>query len=180
MLSRVLPLDDLAQRSVMYWLPPGGHDNGVWATMWVVIAELETREVAPVLVRMADADIGAYAAKPAAGGGQRLYVDVMQYNQAADVLMVFLRKETAGKPRATSGPRTSTPADARTTHAAPRRFPPPTRRRTAARLAVKVANGVLFAALVIGVLAMVYLIGSTRFPVVRPLPHPPAGVPLAS
>ena len=91
MLSRVLPLDDLAQRSVMYWLPPGGQDNGVWATMWVLIAELEAREVGPVLARMADADIGAYAAKPGGDGGRRLYIDVMQYNQAADVLMVFLR-----------------------------------------------------------------------------------------
>ena len=131
MLSRVLPLDDLAQRSVMYWLPPGGRDNGVWATMWVVIAELETREVAPVLARMADADIGAYAAKPAADGGRRLYVDVMQYNQAADVLMVFLRKETAGKPRAASVARASTHGDARGRHAAQRRSTRATKGHTA-------------------------------------------------
>jgi hypothetical protein len=178
MLSRVLPLDDLAQRSVMYWLPPGGQDNGVWATMWVVIAELETREVAPVLARMADADIGAYATKPAADGGRRLYVDVMQYNQAADVLMVFLRKETAGKSRAASVPRASTHGDARGQHAAQRRSPRAAKGHSAVRVAVKVAGWVFFAALLIGALAVAYFIVPMRLSTAHPLPPPPAGVPL--
>jgi hypothetical protein len=49
-------------------LPPGGQDNGVWATMWVLIAELESREVAPVLARMADIEVGAYAATDVGSG----------------------------------------------------------------------------------------------------------------
>ena len=178
MLSRVLPLDDLAQRSVMYWLPPGGQDNGVWATMWVLIAELEAREVGPVLARMADADIGAYAAKPGGDGGRRLYIDVMQYNQAADVLMVFLRKPTAGRPRVASVRRASAPDDGRGKHVVPKRAPQLTRGRTAVRVAVKVAGWVLFAALIVGALAVAYFIVPMRLSAGHPQPHPPAGVPL--
>jgi hypothetical protein len=36
--------------------------NGVQATVWVVVAELDPREIPPVLSRLADADVGAYAA----------------------------------------------------------------------------------------------------------------------
>jgi len=167
MLSRILPTEELAQRSVMYWLPPGGQDNGVWATMWVVIAELEARQAAPVLARMADADVGAYAAKPSAGGGRAIYVDVLQYNRALDVLMMFLRgKETPEAAAVVRRP--SKPAGAST--AAPRRA------RHLAGTALKVA---CCAALFIGMLALVYLIGATRFPTAQPLPRPPASVPLA-
>jgi hypothetical protein len=93
--SRVIPMEDLEQRSIMYWLPPGGQDNGVRATMWVLVAELESRDVPPVLSRLADEQVGAYAApsrrKPGGNANCRLYVDGMQYNQAMDALMLSLR-----------------------------------------------------------------------------------------
>ena len=190
MSSRIIPMDDLAERSIMYWLPPGGHDNGVWATNWVVLAELEAADVAPVLDGMADAEVGAYAARQTRGNSsQLLYIDAMQYNQAMDVLMIFLRRrESRGRPPgAASVPRASAHDDARGRHVARQRAPwvtppvtpPVSKGRTAARVAIKVAKGVFCAALVIGVLALVYLIGSTRFPTAHPLPSPPAGVPLA-
>jgi hypothetical protein len=95
--ANVIPLEELKQRSVMYWLPPGGRDNGVWADTWVILAELEAGDVTAVLDRLADADVGGYAAIP---GGRKscgstachhLYVDRMRYHRAVDVLMVFLR-----------------------------------------------------------------------------------------
>jgi len=94
--SRILPTEELEQRGVMYFLPPGGQDNDVQATTWVVIAEFEPREIRPILAQLADAGIGGYAARPTGlrpgcGASHRLYVDGMQYNQAMDVVMSFLR-----------------------------------------------------------------------------------------
>lgn len=42
-------MDEIEKLSPNYWLPPGGQDNGVTATSWAVIAELDTDEVSPVL-----------------------------------------------------------------------------------------------------------------------------------
>jgi hypothetical protein len=91
-------LHDLALRPVMFWLPPGGRDNGVWADTWVIIADLGSGDVTTVLDLLAEADVGGYVAVP---GGQRvrakgpvchrLWVDLMQYHRAEDVLMRFLR-----------------------------------------------------------------------------------------
>lgn len=98
MLSRVIPLEYLKGRDVMFWLPPGGQDNDVWADTWVIIAELEPADTQPVLKLLRDNDIGAYVASPsgrkgAPGAGKQLYVDVQQYSGATDVLMLFLRKK---------------------------------------------------------------------------------------
>ncbi len=90
----MIPLGDLRARSVMYWLPPGGRDNGVFATMWVVLAELESDDATAVLDLLADADVGGYAVTPKGphgAGCQHVYVDTEQYNRAVDVLMLFLR-----------------------------------------------------------------------------------------
>jgi hypothetical protein len=67
-------------------LPPGGVDNGVWASAWAELADLDAAEVAPVLRLLADADVGGYVATP---GGRinrpnrraihRLWVDSLQY-----------------------------------------------------------------------------------------------------
>jgi len=94
--SRVIPLEDLRHRSVMFWLPPGGRDNGVWSDTWVIIAEIENAYSASVLTLLAEADIGGYIATP---GGRKagstaskhLYVDREQHHRATDVLMLFLR-----------------------------------------------------------------------------------------
>ena len=96
--SQMIPLRELAQRPVMYWLPPGGRDNAVWADTWVQLADLESGDVTAILDLLAEADVGGYAAVP---GGlrahakglvcHRLWVDAMRYHRAEDVLMRFLR-----------------------------------------------------------------------------------------
>jgi hypothetical protein len=98
MSSLIRPLEDLTQRDIAYWLPPGGRDNGVWADTWVVIADLDADDTTEVLNRLAEADVGGYVAIP---GGRRarakgpvcygLWVDLMQYGRAEDVLMQVLR-----------------------------------------------------------------------------------------
>ncbi|CAN5553609.1 hypothetical protein BH09ACT8_BH09ACT8_18700 [soil metagenome] len=96
--SRVISFDELAQRDIMYFLPPGGLDNGVFASNWVQLADLDADDVAPVLERLAGADVGGHVASP--GGGRRdprrvvihrLYVDAMQYGSAESVLLDYLR-----------------------------------------------------------------------------------------
>ena len=98
MSSLIRPLEDVASREISYWLAPGGRDNGVWADIWVMMADLETDDASEVLDLLAKADVGGYAAIP---GGRRarakqpvrtcLWVDAMQYGRAEDVLMRFLR-----------------------------------------------------------------------------------------
>jgi hypothetical protein len=96
MYSFNIPLEELKRRSASFWLPPGGRDNGVWADTWVMLAELEADDTAPVLGLLAQAGVGGYAV---ATRGPRvrtsechhLYVDTMRYRHAEDVLMVYLR-----------------------------------------------------------------------------------------
>ena len=98
MTSQIRPLEDLSSYGIAYWLPPGGRDNGVWADIWVTIADLETGEADEILDLLAKADVGGYVAIP---GGMRagargpvcarLWVDAMQYGLAEDVLIRFMR-----------------------------------------------------------------------------------------
>ncbi len=60
--SRILPMEEIEQLGPNYFLPPGGQDNGVTATMWAVVADLDTGDVSAVLSLLADAGVGAYAA----------------------------------------------------------------------------------------------------------------------
>jgi hypothetical protein len=91
------PLGDPARFDVMFWLPPGGIDNGVWAGAWAELADLDADDVDAVLGLLASADVGGYVATP--GGrahrrGQlvvhRLWVDSLQYHKAEDLLMAYL------------------------------------------------------------------------------------------
>lgn len=98
MQSRIIPLEYLKERDVMFWLPPGGQDNDVWADTWVIIAELDAADAGPVLDLLQDNDIGGYVAKPsgrrgAPAPGRQLYVDREQYTRASDLLMLFLRQK---------------------------------------------------------------------------------------
>jgi hypothetical protein len=103
MSSQIRPLEDLSSFGIAYWLAPGGRDNGVWADIWVVIADLESDDASAVLDLLADADIGGYAAIP---GGRRarargpvcwrVWVDGMQYGLAEDVLIRFMRGAHGG------------------------------------------------------------------------------------
>ncbi|MFG1930548.1 hypothetical protein ACGFK1_07800 [Mycobacterium sp. NPDC048908] len=98
MTSQIRPLEDLTRFSIAYWLPPGGRDNGVWADIWVAIADLESAEASTFLELLANADVGGYAAVP---GGRRaraqgpvcsrVWVDAMQYGLAEDVLIRYMR-----------------------------------------------------------------------------------------
>lgn len=98
MSSQIRPLEDLASFDIAYWLSPGGRDNGVWADIWVAIADLEPADASAVLDLLAQADVGGYAAVP--GGTRarahgpvhsRLWVDAMQYGLAEEVLIRFMR-----------------------------------------------------------------------------------------
>ncbi len=85
----------------MFWLPPGGTDNGVWATYWAELADLDSCDIGPVLTLLADADVGGYVATP---GGHarnrerspihRLWVDSLRYHRAEDVLMAYLNNRS--------------------------------------------------------------------------------------
>jgi hypothetical protein len=89
-------LRDPGQLDIMFWLPPGGIDNGVWATYWAELADLEPCDVGSVLALLADSGVGGYVATP---GGRlhdrarapihRLWVDSLQYHRAEDVLMAY-------------------------------------------------------------------------------------------
>jgi hypothetical protein len=96
--SQIRPLEDLSSCGIAYWLPPGGRDNGVWADIWVAIADLETDDAGEVLELLASADVGGYVAIPGgirarARGAprERIWVDAMQYGIAEDVLIRFMR-----------------------------------------------------------------------------------------
>ena len=105
MSSQIRPLEDLTAFDIAYWLPPGGRDNGVWADMWVVIADVDAGDVTDVLDRLARSDVGGYAAIP---GGRRfgakgpacwsVWVDLLQYGRAENVLMLFMRGRLAHDP----------------------------------------------------------------------------------
>jgi hypothetical protein len=92
------PIRNPAQFDVMFWLPPGGTDNGVWASAWAELADLGPDDVEAVLSLLASADVGGYVATP--GGraqrpGQpivhRLWVDSLRYHKAEDLLMAYLQ-----------------------------------------------------------------------------------------
>ncbi|MEZ0367325.1 hypothetical protein ACAG26_27005 [Mycobacterium sp. pUA109] len=98
MSSPLRPIGDLTRFASMFWFPPGGTDNGVWASAWAELADLEVEDVGPVLTMLAEAGVGGYVATP---GGQRrrrgrdepvihrLWVDALQYHRAEDVLMTY-------------------------------------------------------------------------------------------
>lgn len=162
MYSRVLPLEDLAQRGVAFWLPPGGQDNGVWADTWAVIAELDPRDVAPILALLHENDVAGYAARAngSSNEGRQLYVDTQQYNRASDVLMVFLRERNRPGSTLAQPPRAN--RRARTTAERP---VGPHKLRTA----IQILGG---AALIALFLLLMYEAGPQRFPTVHPPQHP--------
>jgi hypothetical protein len=92
--SPLRPIGDPARFDVMFWLPPGGTDNGVWASAWAELADLDADDVDAILDLLARADVGGYVATP---GGRarrrkelvvhRLWVDSLQYHKAEDLLM---------------------------------------------------------------------------------------------
>lgn len=95
MSSPINPLIEASHRNVAFWLPPGGTDNGVWATNWAELADLHPDDVAAVLHLLAYAGVGGYVATVHgrtrhADRVQRLWVDSLQYHRAEDVLMAYL------------------------------------------------------------------------------------------
>lgn len=93
------PIPSSARPDVAFWLPPGGIDNGVYATYWTQLADLDSNDIGPVLKLVTDAGVGGYAAIPS---GQRhhrdrlttyrLWADSLQYHRAEDVLMAYFNK----------------------------------------------------------------------------------------
>jgi hypothetical protein len=94
------PLANAAHRNVMFWLPPGGIDNGVWASNWAELADLEPADVIPILGLLARVEVGGYVATPGGRASRprrpvihRLWVDSLQYHRAEDVLMTYLNRQ---------------------------------------------------------------------------------------
>lgn len=170
MFSRILRQEDISERSVMFWLPPGGRDNGVWASTWVMLAELDSADVEPILANLHTADIGGYAAIPSgrlglAGALRALYVDRDQLPQATDVVMRFLRG------------RDSPPVVTTTRRSAGRvrRSPRPAFRRTA----VAAAKIVFYAMVIAGMATLAYGEGSEWLAMTHQRAHqlPPSQLP---
>lgn len=89
------PLPALSYLDVTFWLPPGGIDNGVFASFWAELADLEESDVEVVLTMLAAAGVGGYIATPSGmrdRGIRRLWVDSLQYHRAEDVLMTYLHE----------------------------------------------------------------------------------------
>jgi hypothetical protein len=87
----------------MFWLPPAGVDNGIWASAWAELADLDAADIAPLLQLLAEADVAGYVATP--GGNRRsrgehvvhrLWVDSLRYHRAEDVLMAYLHNRSRG------------------------------------------------------------------------------------
>lgn len=101
MSSPLNPLPNSTQRGIMFWLPPGGTDNRVWAQAWAELADIDEADVEPVLAALADANVAGYVATP---GGirsrrrqqviHRLWVDSLRYHRAEDVLMAYLHNRS--------------------------------------------------------------------------------------
>lgn len=149
MFSRIVALEELRQREVMFWLPPGGRYNGVWASTWVALAELAAADVAPLLKQLHDADVGGYAASSRGQRGRSdasatLYVDRDQLPKATDVVMGFLRGRTESPPSAVHRPA---------------RKDPGTPRSASTRTAVVMAKILLCALAFAGVAAVIYAEG---------------------
>lgn len=165
--SRILPLEDIEHLGTKFWVPAGGRENGVEATVWTVLAELELSEVSPVLSKLAAANVAGRAVAIAAAtqrgnARHRLYVDAMKYNQATDALMIALRgkgnQEVAGYI-----PRRPATKSASLTTTSPR--------RQAAKIALRVGQWTLVAATFALMLGIGYATVSHRFPVAHPRPH---------
>lgn len=80
----------------MFWLPPGGIDNGVWASAWAELADLDADDIDAVLGLLARADVGGYVATPGGRASRRqklivhrLWVDSLRYHKAEDLLMAY-------------------------------------------------------------------------------------------
>lgn len=97
MSSPLRPIGNPARFDLMFWLPPGGTDNGVWASAWAELADLDADDIDAILGLLASADVGGYVGTP---GGRahrlrqpnlhRLWVDSLQYHKAEDLLMAYL------------------------------------------------------------------------------------------
>jgi hypothetical protein len=92
-----MTINTLRKQAGGFWLPPGGTDNGVWASAWAELAGLEPGDVGPVLTLLAEVDVGGCVATPGGRSSRpgpevihRLWVDSLQYHRAEDVLMAYL------------------------------------------------------------------------------------------
>jgi hypothetical protein len=101
------PVRDPARFDVMFWLPPGGTDNGVWASAWAELADLDADDIDAILDLLVSADVGGYVATPGGRASRRqkpvvhrLWVDSLRYHQAEDLLMeYFSDRSRRGNPK---------------------------------------------------------------------------------
>lgn len=92
--------------SRLYWLPPGGIGNGLDASTWAPLLDVDASVLILVLDTLRDADIAAYAARVHAPGRIarsavfHVWVDTWTHARAEDVAReVLLRQHRTGPGR---------------------------------------------------------------------------------
>lgn len=87
----------------MYWLPPGGIENGLAASTWAPLLDVDASDLILLLDTLREADIAAYAARRRAPGRIarcavfRVWVDTWTHARAEDVARtVLLRRRAPG------------------------------------------------------------------------------------
>jgi hypothetical protein len=84
---------ETAMRS--FWLPHNAHGNGLDASAWAAIAEIEPRRVEPLLQSLAARGVPACAAPVPDGPGRgllRIFVDPARHASAENVLLSELSR----------------------------------------------------------------------------------------
>jgi hypothetical protein len=88
------------QLSRLWWLPAGGHGNGLDDTAWTQIADVAAADVGPLLAAFRARRVPAYAASPRARTRRghrpsseptcRIWVGASAYGRAEQALLVIL------------------------------------------------------------------------------------------
>ena len=90
--------EQLGRRGLLWWLPPGGHGNGLTENAWAPVLEVSEQVVPTVLCALGEAGVPAYAAPARAGAsrlrdrtgrpeGFRLWVGASAYGRAEAALV---------------------------------------------------------------------------------------------
>jgi hypothetical protein len=85
------PLRQPERFGLLWWLPPGGHGNGLTDAAWAPVADVDVAIVRALLAEFRTAGVPAYAAPvTVAGLYYRIWVGTSRYSQAEETLRVRL------------------------------------------------------------------------------------------
>jgi hypothetical protein len=103
------PIPEAGRPGRLWWLPPGGHGNGLDDEAWAPVLEVSERIVPALLARLREAGVPAYAAPARSGAARlrdrtgrpksyRLWVGASAHGAAENALVVvmpYLAREAA-------------------------------------------------------------------------------------